>query len=156
MRYFFDTEFIEDGITIDLISIGIISEDRRTYYAENIDCDLGRADPWVQNNVVPHLVGPTTQFTRPKIARDIRAFVGENPEFWGYYCDYDWVLMCQLFGRMIDLPRGWPKFCLDLKQEMVRLKINKEDLPKQEGLLHHALDDAMWIRSAWKFIRSRA
>jgi hypothetical protein len=29
MKYWFDTEFIEDGNTIDLISIGIISDDER-------------------------------------------------------------------------------------------------------------------------------
>src|ERR1041384_3244006 len=28
-RYFFDTEFIEDGVTIDLVSIGVIDEDGR-------------------------------------------------------------------------------------------------------------------------------
>lgn len=33
MRYFYDTEFLEDGETIELISIGIIAEDGRTYYA---------------------------------------------------------------------------------------------------------------------------
>jgi hypothetical protein len=29
MRYWLDTEFIEDGKTIDLISIGIVAEDGR-------------------------------------------------------------------------------------------------------------------------------
>jgi len=33
MRYWYDTEFIEDGSTIDLISIGIVAEDGREYYA---------------------------------------------------------------------------------------------------------------------------
>src|SRR5690349_17532726 len=35
MRYFLDTEFIERPGTIDLISIGIVSEDRREFYAES-------------------------------------------------------------------------------------------------------------------------
>ena len=43
MKYFLDTEFIEDGKTIDLISIGIVSEDGRELYCENSDCDLSRA-----------------------------------------------------------------------------------------------------------------
>lgn len=30
MRFWFDTEFIENGHTIDLISIGIVAEDGRT------------------------------------------------------------------------------------------------------------------------------
>jgi hypothetical protein len=29
MKYFYGTEFIEDGKTIDLISIGIVAEDGR-------------------------------------------------------------------------------------------------------------------------------
>lgn len=35
MRYFFDTEFYEDGKTIDLVSIGIVAEDGRELYAVN-------------------------------------------------------------------------------------------------------------------------
>lgn len=27
----------------------------------------------------------------------------------GYYADYDWVAFCQLFDRMIDLPKDFPK-----------------------------------------------
>jgi len=32
--------------------------------------------------------------------------------------DYDWVLFCSLFGRMIDLPKGFPMYCIDLKQTL--------------------------------------
>ena len=32
-RYFIDTEFMEDGHTIELISIGICCEDGREFYA---------------------------------------------------------------------------------------------------------------------------
>ncbi len=39
-----------------------------------------------------------------------------NVEFYGYYCDYDWVLFCSLFGKMIELPKGFPMYCRDLKQ----------------------------------------
>jgi len=60
MKIFFDTEFIEDGHTIDLISIGMVKEDENGaasfFYAENSECDLNRADPWVKENVIPHLV----------------------------------------------------------------------------------------------------
>ncbi|HVX56933.1 MAG TPA: hypothetical protein VHA37_04325 [Candidatus Saccharimonadales bacterium] len=38
MKYFLDTEFIEDGKTIDLISVGIAAEDGRTLYLQNADC----------------------------------------------------------------------------------------------------------------------
>lgn len=146
MRYWFDTEFIEDGRTIDLISIGIVAEDGREYYAECEECDLSRAVPWVQENVLPHLTGVKTP--RATIADQIVAFVREAPEFWAYYADYDWVALCQLFGRMIDLPKGWPMFCRDLKQDTGAFR-----LPKQETTEHHALADARWTRTAWEFLQ---
>ena len=40
MRYFLDTEFIEDGKTIDLLSIGIVAEDGRELYLQNVECNL--------------------------------------------------------------------------------------------------------------------
>lgn len=41
-----------------------------------------------------------------------------EPEFYGYYSDYDWVVFCWLFGRMIALPTGFPMYCIDLKQTL--------------------------------------
>lgn len=41
---------------------------------------------------------------------------GSEIEFYGYYSDYDWVLFCSFFGRMIDLPKDFPMYCKDLKQ----------------------------------------
>ena len=48
MKYFLDTEFIEDGKTIDLISIGIVAEDGREYYAINSECDFPKANDWIK------------------------------------------------------------------------------------------------------------
>ena len=44
MRIWFDTEFIEDGRTVDLLSIGMVREDGATYYAEPAETDRDRAD----------------------------------------------------------------------------------------------------------------
>jgi hypothetical protein len=148
MRFWFDTEFIEDGHTIELISIGIVAEDGREFYAESADCDLSRGGEWIQENVVPHLL----RYTRPReqIANEIVAFVGERPEFWAYYADYDWVVLMQLYGRMIDLPKGWPMHCLDIKQ----LRTHKGDpqLPDFPDNEHFALADARWNKAAWEFL----
>src|SRR4051812_13765669 len=116
MRYWFDTEFIEDGKTIDLMSVGIVSEDGRLYYAECDECDLSRANDWVKQNVIVHLRGGDFLRTRADIAEQIREFMGEKPEIWAYYADYDWVALCQLYGTMMQLPKGWPMYCRDLKQ----------------------------------------
>jgi hypothetical protein len=161
IRYFFDTEFIENGRTIDLISIGVVCEDGREFYAENIDANLSRANEWVLQNVVPHLWhlqrdqqvpnrwsrsgGQGGLLRRDRIRKELLQFVqqgGDTPQWWAYYADYDWVALCQLFGRMVDLPQDWPKFCMDLKQEAVRL--GNPPLPRQGETEHHALADARW------------
>lgn len=145
MRYWFDTEFIEDGRTIDLVSIGIVAEDGRELYLE-FDVDYRRASQWVKDNVIAHLEGVPT--SREQGARIIQEFCGQNPEFWAYYADYDWVALCQLFGTMMDLPKGWPMFCRDLKQ-----LAEATPLPEQDKGEHHALADARWTRDAWQYLQ---
>lgn len=55
MRYFIDSEFIDDGKTIDLISIGIVCEDGKELYLQSADFDPGMASQWVKDNVIDHL-----------------------------------------------------------------------------------------------------
>lgn len=153
MRVWFDTEFIEDGKTIDLISIGMVREDGATYYAENIECDLSKASPWVKKNVLMHLGSKSPPMRCYMIANDIKAFAGEKPEFWAYYADYDWVVLCQLFGTMMDLPKGWPMYCRDVKQ-LCDDRGNPE-LPKQVSQEHNALADAIWTKEAWEFLTAK-
>lgn len=61
MRLYYDAEFLENGSTIDLISIGLVAEDGRELYAVNEGIEH---DPlydrickhqWLMENVVPHL-----------------------------------------------------------------------------------------------------
>ena len=62
MRFFYDSEFIEDGRTIELISIGVVAEDGREYYAVSSEFDPSRAGDWVRGNAVigPHNWQSTT------------------------------------------------------------------------------------------------
>jgi len=152
MQIWFDTEFIEDGKTIDLISIGLVREDDHYLYLENEYCDLSRASDWVRQNVLPHLSEGGIDRASPAVmAEMIREFAGPEPEFWAYFADYDWVALCQLYGTLMDLPKGWPKFCLDVQQ--LRFMKGNPDLPKQMGVEHNALDDARWTKRAWEFLR---
>lgn len=179
MKFWFDTEFIEDGRVIDLISIGIVSEDNRRYYRQNIQCDFAKAGDWVRQNVFPglldaealnadliyyELIGRFGRSNEPEkrhdtwwrfkgeIAREIVDFFGESPEIWAYYADYDWVALCQLYGKMIDLPKGWPMYCRDIKQLCDEL--GNPTLPAQKKGEHNALQDAIWNRKAWDFLRA--
>ena len=44
-RFFYDTEFIEDGTTIDLVSIGVVDETGREFYAVSTQFDPRQGDP---------------------------------------------------------------------------------------------------------------
>ena len=260
MKYFLDTEFLE-GVqkslfgktkpTIDLISVGICSEDNREYYAISKDFNLKEAwnrydwkqkkvndgipgaykEYWIRENVLrpiykelhdkenlharqalhrANVYIEETDFnftyrnlknlirkygkTNNQIAEEIKYFVANRPinikkeqwildydtkdvKFYGYYCDYDWVVFCWLFGRMIDLPKGFPMYCIDLKQTLDELqelenssyehelhcnditasplKVLKElpNYPKQTNE-HNALADAKWNFKLYKFLQT--
>lgn len=145
MKYFLDTEFLDDGKTIELISIGIVAEDGRELYLENIEFNWANATAWLMENVYPHLNG--YRLTRSDIRNNILEFLANDDaiEFWGYFADYDWVLFCQLFGRMIDLPKPLPMFCMDLMQ----LQKMKSIRIKQANSIHNALQDARWIKETY-------
>lgn len=166
MKYFLDTEFIEDGKTIDLISIGIVAEDGREFYAESLEADYDKANEWVKENVLPKLWRHNTTIgnafnrdggfggllKRSEIEREVVRFIGDDkPEFWGYYADYDWVVFCWLFGRMIDLPEHFPMYCNDIKQ--LCNSLGDPALPDTSNE-HHALDDARWNKLAHEFLVS--
>ena len=155
MKFFLDTEFIERGHQhpIELISIGIVSEDGGEFYAVLDDWVSAHASQWVMDNVILHL-GNHTQSPRSSVAQAVLKFIGaETPEFWGYYADYDWVMFCQLFGAMIDLPKGWPMFCRDLKQLCVERGDPK--LPEQGGTKHNALCDARWNKQVYELLTAQ-
>ena len=264
MKYFLDTEFLEGtqkklfGETkpiIDLISIGIVCEDGREYYAISKDFNLKEAwnrfdwkqkkvsdgipgaykDYWIRENVLKpiweELIEKERQYymemfkrinvwtkyidndyykftykefkrlikkygkTNKQIAEEIVQFVDArwieegniskgfmypggtsieevkttNVQFYGYYSDYDWVVFCWLFGKMIDLPKGFPMYCNDLKQTLNEMperpkrtifgyrtiEAIKEDpnYPKQTKE-HNALADARWNYELYKFLNT--
>lgn len=160
MRYFLDTEFYEHGYArIDLISIALVCEDGREFYAVASDgWNREYVDDWLKENVLPYL-GDVEMLERDEIADNLRSFIREDQgkvEFWGYFADYDWVLFCQLFGRMIDLPKHFPKYCLDIKQMMVEKEIKKSDLPKQDEREHNALADARHMKKMFEYVEKIA
>ncbi|MEU3162218.1 3'-5' exoribonuclease domain-containing protein [Streptomyces griseoincarnatus] len=57
MKIFYDTEFIDDGTTIDLVSIGMVREDGAELYAVSSEFNVAKlkANPWLVDNVWPSL-----------------------------------------------------------------------------------------------------
>lgn len=127
--------------TIDLISVGIVREDGKSLelLSKDFNLDWAWKDKWIVDNVLVKLYRSLPSSTKvqldfnkatmrwimdvygksnKEIAKKIGEFVGKDnsPEFYAYYADYDWVVFCQLFGKMIDLPKNFPYYCRDLKQ----------------------------------------
>jgi hypothetical protein len=150
MKYWLDTEFIERPCTIDLISIGLVAEDGREFYAESSEVDWSKASRWTLENVRPRLQGPA--MPQEDIGYAVRRFTDadEHPEFWGYFPAYDWVAFSWLFGGMTELPFDYPQLCLDVKQWAIQL--GDPELPPQSGVHHNALADARWTREVWYFL----
>ena len=160
-RWFYDTEFIErgDSRAIDLVSVGFISEDgRRSYEAVCTDFDPEQALPWVRKNVLDQLPNPASPLwkSRERIRVELEELLlrdDETPELWAWYAAYDHVVLCQLWGRMPDLPRRIPRFTRDLRQ--LWEERGSPDLPRQTGGHHTALADAKHNLVRWKVLSAR-
>ena len=150
MKYWIDTEFIERPYTIDLISLGLVAEDGREFYAESSEVDWSKASAWTLQAVRPQLEGQG--MGREDMGYAVRRFTDQDdrPVFWGYFPAYDWVAFSWLFGGMTELPFRFPQLCLDIKQWAIEL--GDPELPPQAGPRHHALSDARWTKEAWAFL----
>lgn len=165
MKIYYDTEFLEDGETIDLISIGMVREDGAELYCVNNDANWEAIymHDWLRENVLPCL-GDTVENTWSKLAirNKVSDFIREaweldadrEVELWGYYSAYDHVALAQLFGRMLDLPPYVPMFTMDLQQELWSLRNTGFVKPEQSEGLHNALEDARWNRELDKAMLS--
>lgn len=162
-----------------MISIGLIAEDGREFYAINSECDFSKANNWVKENVIPNLPPKIdrTWKTKEAIAFEIMAFIKyeegaelyhhtynslkntpirERPEFWGEWCAYDWVCFCWIFGAMIDLPAGFPMQCNDIIQlAETHLSIPANKLPPtlETPGNHNALLGARTVKKRWEWLQ---
>jgi hypothetical protein len=185
MRIYMDSEFVEDGHVVDLLSIGMVREDGDSLYLINADHGtLFRAvnDPWLRENVAVHLPirfwdrgadsfgyrwswewdkkHPDFQrmFSRDRIRDQVREFIAAtpSPQLWADYGAYDHVVYAQLFGRMVDLPNGFPMTTFDIQQEAARTCCDLSDPPVPPAVhAHNALSDAMNAKAVHEWLIRR-
>lgn len=166
---FFDFEFIDDGREIVPISVGMCTRTPEEapgppgtstpheLYLE-YEFDPTRCNNWVRENVWPHLKGHLgaglTRWTAGEAIREwVKRVCGDTkPRFWGYYPSYDWVLLCQHYGTMVQGPKDWPIRPECLMQWADQLGVPKTRFPKQDGQEHNALADARWNRDLHTFL----
>jgi hypothetical protein len=157
MKVFFDTEFtgLHQGTT--LMSIGLVDENGRTFYAELEDYDKSQVDEWIEKNVVAN-------FTKEKTLNmeELKAYLIEwfeeydCVEMWSDCLAYDWVLFNNIFGTAFDIPKQVYYIPFDLctlfKIKGIDPDINRESFvgldSKQSK--HNALHDAQVIKNCYE------
>ncbi len=157
MRFFYDCEFIEDGTTIELVSIGVIDEDGREFYAVSSEFEPQRANDWVRKHVLEQLPSPSSPVWRNRTAirAELLDFLTAAPgkvELWAWMAAYDHVCLAQLWGDMRALDRRLPRFTHDLRQRWE--DAGSPALPPAPPDQHDALADARHNWARWQVIES--
>lgn len=134
MKLFFDTKFTGLHKDTTLISIGIVSEDGRKFYAEFTDYNQKQCDDWIRENVIKHLYAhfqkrdvfdyKTRSVTvygdkthaRTMLTDWIEQF--DEIQFVSDVCHYDFVLLIDLFGCAFDLPKNINPARHDINQDI--------------------------------------
>lgn len=172
MKVFFDCEFtgLHQGTT--LISIGLVAENGRTFYAELTDYNHRQINAWLQENVIDKLV---LKMPFPSgEARTDKAFTIKGDtlvvrywleiwlkslgqvEMWSDTLAYDWVLFCQLWDHAFSIPSNVYYIPFDLAT-LLKLKgidpdVNREEFAGLEAgdQKHTALWDALVIKACYE------
>jgi hypothetical protein len=139
-RYFVDTEFtgFED---CHLISIAIVGEDGREFYAERTDFDLTACSDFVKAVVLPQLGQvPGRAMPLEQLRTELHAWLAAVPKKPKPVLCYDYHGDYELLGALLDggLPSGW-------RHENIFMKIDGARLAAymaENGGEHHALFDA--------------
>lgn len=157
MKVYFDTEFTGLKKDTTLVSIGLISETHKAFYAEFTDYDKTYKDQWFKDNVEKNLLYGTDKWGKdlsPLITPESKYFIYGNKsqiktrisEYFSSFesvelvsdvCHYDMVLLIDIFGTAFDLPKNVSSVCYDINQDIARFckitnstafDINREEL----------------------------
>ncbi len=172
MKIFFDTEFTGLHQNTTLISIGLVTEQEHSFYAEFDDYDKSQVDNWIQENVINklHLDNSNTysytnqkqnvygnkKYITDRLTKWLYSF--DKIEIWSDCLSYDWVLFCDLFGGAMKIPSNvyYIPFdvCTLFKIKNVDPDINREEfisdrLDIRSNYKHNSLWDAKVIKACY-------
>lgn len=177
-KIFFDCEFTGLHQKTTLISIGLVSECGKTFYAEFNDYDREQIDDWLEKNVISKLslnpegkekyvwglsgeldkreVFGHANFIRKGIETWLDQF-GEV-EIWSDCLSYDWVLFCQIWGHAFNIPKNIYYIPFDIctlfKAKGIDPDISREEFAGMSGnsQKHNALWDAEVIKKCYEIL----
>jgi hypothetical protein len=140
------------------VSIGVVAEDGREFYAVSTEFDPATAGPWVRTHVLDKLPSPADPAWRSRAAirDDLLAFLtapGEPVELWAWLACYDHVVLAQLWGAMPALPAPIPRFSHELRQRWEEL--GSPRLPAPPADAHSALADARHNLVKWRAMHAQ-
>lgn len=181
MKIFFDEEFTGLHKDTTLISIGLISSDGRSFYAEFNDYDIKQCNEWINKKVLPNLSKTIDELSsiadinvdgdineiRTELIKWIDQF--DTVEWVSDVCHYDMVLLIDLlYQDGIDLPYDRvSSVCHDINQDIAKFynvsdmdafNISREQIIIDlygnpiEGCKHNSFYDAKVIKAIYEFI----
>ena len=178
-KIFLDTEFTGLHKNTTLISIGLVSECGKTFYAEFNDYNYAQVDDWIEDNVLNNLLykgiyqilegtkqNVSYKSGKPNIKEKLEEWLAQfkEVEIWSDCLAYDWVLFCDIFGNAFNIPENiyYIPFdiCTSFKELGIDPNIGREEfvdhniqLDTFEHLVavikHNALWDAYVIRECY-------
>ena len=185
MKIFFDTEFTELSKNGQLISIGMISEDNKEFYAELNDIESTKVSEWIKENVLDNTINYGTLIPKEILDDETNYVVGskedikialeeyldqfEEVELISDVCHYDMVYLIDIFGTAFDLPKNVNPACHDINQDIANYENiteieafdrNREDFiftynTEVDGVKHNSLYDAKVIKEIYEITNAR-
>ena len=175
-KVFFDTEFTGLHQKTTLVSIGLISDCGKTFYAELTDYDKTQIDEWLQNNVISNLlfngypndgiilsdkghsieIKANTNSVKEHLETWLSQF--EQVEIWSDCLSYDWVLFNQIFGHAFNIPKNVYYIPFDIctlfKGKGIDPDVSREEFSnmKENAQKHNALWDAKVIKRCFELL----
>jgi hypothetical protein len=132
-KIFLDAEFTGLHKLTTLISIGLVAEDGKEFYAEFTDFDKHQVDPFIAQHVLPKRILEDYNFERDYdpnadtvlVKGDIdvvhntmldwlKKYEKEGIQMWGDLLAYDWILFISVFGSGHQLPKFIDYIPMDL------------------------------------------
>ena len=175
MKVFFDTEFTGLHQKTSLISIGLISEDGKTFYAEVKDYDKSQLNDWLKDNIIAktsylkekdNLEIASVSYscyynsvTMEKLKHDLKEWLAQfdSVEMWSDCLAYDWVLFNEIFGHAFNIPENVYYIPFDIctlfKVKGVDPDISREEFSKfTSDEKHNSLHDAKVIKRCYEIL----
>ena len=179
MKVFYDSEFTGLHQNTTLISMGMVSEDDKWFYAEFTDYDETQVDSWVQENVINNLVLPDQELEDfgvvfSEVTKNYSIVKGpsviiryeledwlsqfDKIEIWSDCYAYDWVLLCQLWEGALNIPKNIYYIPFDLST-LMKIKGVDPDISREEfgGHIssvqcskHNSLHDSKIIKACYE------